>query len=351
MAAMPPLPLGSPQRPCLPQDASHRSATTLTHTARPWGDWGRGGRAAVAHRQQNACSRPGPEPRLLGPAGILGAAPHPKPRSRLLSHQASTRPAWCCPRVVKTVGEQPLTGSSGMSTEEEGAEPTMCQVMRTSRPPEDTDVTAFGAAGAHGESEWAEEPPRRPQPHPDLAPSVQLGPELKGRLWHGDGPSQVSPPCPPRADTVPRAGPPARSRRCRRGQGPQPLFLACHVQARLALPASAPRPDSACPGGCPPPAPTPRPPSSHPDPPPHEFSPRGSTHLPPRGGSAGAWQQGLHSPAPRPRREPGKAMGPARPTRTAVSASRMAATSAGTDTPPLCSQATASCSGSWEDPR
>ena len=233
----------------------------------------------------------------------------------------------------------------------EGAEPTMCQVMRTSRPPEDTDVTAFGAAGAHGESEWAEEPPRRPQPHPDLAPSVQLGPELKGRLWHGDGPSQVSPPCPPRADTVPRAGPPARSRRCRRGQGPQPLSLACHVQARLALPASAPRPDSACPGGCPPPAPTPRPPSSHPDPPPHEFSPRGSTHLPPRGGSAGAWQQGLHSPAPRPRWEPGKAMGPARPTRTAVSASRMAATSAGTDTPPLCSQATASCSGSWEDPR
>lgn len=45
----------------------------------------------------------------------------------------------------------------------------------TSRPPED-------AAGVHGESEWAEEPPRRPQPHPDLAPSVQLGPELRGQL-------------------------------------------------------------------------------------------------------------------------------------------------------------------------
>lgn len=116
----------------------------------PAEDMGPGG---VAGRQQDACGRPGPAPRLLGPAGILGAAPHPEPRSRLRSHQASTRPVWCCPRVEETVGEQPLTGSSGTSTQEEGAEPMMCQVTGTSKPPED-------AAGIHGESEWAPSPTR-----------------------------------------------------------------------------------------------------------------------------------------------------------------------------------------------
>ena len=90
MAAMPPLPRAPPSVPLLPQNTSHRSGATLTHTARPFagwtvstkidfphgsglghgplsraivdscrghGAWGRGGRAAVAHGQQDAWER------------------------------------------------------------------------------------------------------------------------------------------------------------------------------------------------------------------------------------------------------------------------------------------------------
>lgn len=52
--------------------------------------------------------------------------------------QASTRPAWCCQRVDETVGEQPLTGPSGMSTQEEGGRTNDASGDGDpSRPPED----------------------------------------------------------------------------------------------------------------------------------------------------------------------------------------------------------------------
>lgn len=219
MAAMPPLPRAPPSVPLLPQNTSHRSGATLTHTARPFagwtvstkidfphgsglghgplsraivdscrghGAWGRGGRAAVAHGQQDACGRPGPAPRLLGPAGILGAAPHPEPRSRLLSHQASTRPVWCCPRVEETVGEQPLTGSSGMSTQEEGTEAMTRQVTGPQGHRKTQRVFMVRASGQRNH-------PVAPSPTPTWLPLSSLGLSSGGSSDTGRGGSQVRP--------------------------------------------------------------------------------------------------------------------------------------------------------------
>lgn len=168
-----PAPPGPPQRPRLPQDASHRQALGGL------GAWWVGS----CGPQAAECLRPAwPCTQAARPGGHSWCCPSPQaPLQAPLSsgvHQAC---------VVLPAGGRDGGGAAphGLLRDEHRGGGGRTHKVSGDEDPKatgDTGVTASGAAGAHGESEWAEGPPRRPQPHPDRAPSVQLGPELKGCL-------------------------------------------------------------------------------------------------------------------------------------------------------------------------
>lgn len=143
----------------------------IADSCRGRGVQGRGKWAAAAHGQQDACGlalRPGCSAQQA--SWVPPRAPSPPPGSSPM--QASTRSAWCCQRVDETVGEQPLTGPSGMSTQEEGG--MMRQGTGTPQGHWRTRSHCLWSSGCSRRECEHRGITATPPAHPDLAPSVQF---------------------------------------------------------------------------------------------------------------------------------------------------------------------------------